>query len=207
MDSILINFDGCCEPKNPGGHAGWGAAVDFRDEKIDLSGYCGSGPAMSNNVAEYSALIGAVEYIKTRPEWSKIPLRIVGDSALVVCQMARSIDTPNLRRACYPDGCGKKARKNTPEFPCWGLPETRGLGCTCHIPPPPWTRNQLENGGKGPKETLYYALMMKADKLLAGLQNPWTIEWTSRDFNGRADELSKRILLDRGILFKIQPTS
>lgn len=78
-------FDGCCEPKNPGGHAAWGAVV-----KIDgvvfwtSSGYCGQGPEMSNNVAEYSGALAVLEYVKDLP--GKLIIR--GDSKLVIEQLS-----------------------------------------------------------------------------------------------------------------------
>lgn len=79
-------FDGCCEPKNPGGHAAWGAAVRVDGKEVyGAGGYCGVGPAMSNNVAEYSAFIAVAK------ECAKYPgvIRIQGDSKLVVMQINR----------------------------------------------------------------------------------------------------------------------
>jgi ribonuclease HI len=81
---ILGWFDGCCEPKNPGGHAAWGAALDVSGAPVyRAGGYCGVGPAMSNNVAEYSAFIAvATECLK----YPGVAL-IRGDSKLVVMQL------------------------------------------------------------------------------------------------------------------------
>ena len=55
-------FDCCCEPRNPGGHAAWGGAVYVDGESIfRAGGYCGFGPQMSNNVAEYSAFCAVAD--------------------------------------------------------------------------------------------------------------------------------------------------
>lgn len=194
---VRINFDGCCEPVNPGGHAGWGAAVDIIDggieqDCVDLVGYCGEGPEMSNNVAEYSGLLGALEHIVSHLEkYSGLPVRILGDSALVVCQQAPRLNSPNLRLAGYRDGCGKKARRG--KKGCWEPGSSRG--CICPEPPPPW---EMRGG-------LYTQLAWRVQNILCSCAFTWTIEWVSRDFNGRADALSKRVLLDRGINFRIQP--
>ena len=87
-------FDGCCEPKNPGGHAAWGAAVDVDGVPVYReSGYCGFGKGMSNNVAEYSGFVAALtEAIKHEGE-----IYIRGDSRLVICHL----DLKACRRLGY----------------------------------------------------------------------------------------------------------
>lgn len=78
-------FDGCCEPQNPGGHAAWGAVVHVDGESVyRAGGYCGVGPAMSNNVAEYSAFIAAL----TEALKHDGPILLRGDSKLVICQLS-----------------------------------------------------------------------------------------------------------------------
>lgn len=77
-------FDGACEPVNPGGHAAWGAVIHVNGESVyRKGGYCGAGPKMSNNVAEYSGFIAALK------EASKYEghIHIRGDSRLVICQL------------------------------------------------------------------------------------------------------------------------
>ncbi|HMD77089.1 MAG TPA: ribonuclease HI family protein [Terracidiphilus sp.] len=77
-------FDGCCEPKNPGGHAAWGAVLHVNGESVyRAGGYCGVGPAMSNNVAEYSAFIAVATECLKYPGFALIR----GDSKLVVMQL------------------------------------------------------------------------------------------------------------------------
>ncbi len=79
-------FDGCCEPKNPGGTAGYGAVI-FRGSKMvwDFSGMIPASPTTSNNIAEYLA-VGAIFdfFLKENPKASAF---IFGDSRLVICQL------------------------------------------------------------------------------------------------------------------------
>ena len=77
-------FDGCCGPRNPGGHAAWGAMVKLDGNVVWADGgYCGTGPKMSNNVAEYSAVCAVIrECLKHE---GVCILR--GDSKLVVMQL------------------------------------------------------------------------------------------------------------------------
>jgi ribonuclease HI len=80
-------FDGVCEPRNPGGHAAWGAVVHVDGVEVYREGgYCGVGPKMSNNVAEYSACIAALKVAKAYPG----PIIVRGDSRLVICQLDRA---------------------------------------------------------------------------------------------------------------------
>lgn len=77
-------FDGSCEPKNPGGHASFGSIVRVDGVIVyQHSGYCGYGPKMSNNVAEYA---GAIDALK---EASKYPgtIMLQGDSRMVLMQL------------------------------------------------------------------------------------------------------------------------
>lgn len=79
-------FDGCCEPKNPGGHAAYGAVM-FRDgvRIWEDTGYCGVGPNISNNVAEYSGVVSILQRLLTESEHCLIR----GDSKLVIMQLQR----------------------------------------------------------------------------------------------------------------------
>ena len=83
---ITIYFDGLCRPKNPGGVATYGYLI-FRDGKKVKSGYgvVGSGPGMTNNVAEYSALKQAAEWLRRQGGDDEIMIK--GDSQLVIHQM------------------------------------------------------------------------------------------------------------------------
>lgn len=85
---IIINVDGLCEPRNPGGTATFGYIIRDLDGTILVkkSGVVGKGPAMSSNVAEYAALCEALEFLlKEGRESSAIEVR--SDSQLVTNQM------------------------------------------------------------------------------------------------------------------------
>ena len=85
--NIICWFDGACEPVNPGGTASWGIVVKDEDDLIHFSsGIVGQGAGMSNNVAEYAALIALFNYILSMDADIKIAL-IYGDSQLVIRQM------------------------------------------------------------------------------------------------------------------------
>lgn len=84
MALIEAWFDGCCEPRNPGGHAAWGALLKVDGYTVFAdSGYCGTGPKMSNNVAEYS---GAAAVLAQAEQYSGVII-LRGDSKLVIMQL------------------------------------------------------------------------------------------------------------------------
>lgn len=94
MVDLTVNVwvDGCCEPRNPGGQGSWAYHITYRDgEKIGVSvsdsGYIGKGPQMSNNVAEYTAVIKAAQALK-RMKFADRPIRFHGDSVLTMNQLA-----------------------------------------------------------------------------------------------------------------------
>lgn len=114
---ITVFADGACEPKNPGGMGACamivfdGSVVGTKDgerpsPRFQSSRLIGSGPAMTNNIAEWRALRGTLLWL------SKvnlgIPIQMFMDSQLVVKQFNRSW------------------KCNSPEFQsirdqCWGL--------------------------------------------------------------------------------------
>ncbi|PTD94092.1 ribonuclease H [archaeon SCG-AAA382B04] len=83
---MKLYFDGACEPKNPGGHGTYGFVVK-EDDKIVKEGsdYLGKGDGITNNVAEYTALIEGLKYLRDNCSDSKI--KVYGDSQLVIRQM------------------------------------------------------------------------------------------------------------------------
>jgi ribonuclease HI len=83
---ITIYFDGLCRPKNPGGVATYGYLI-YKDGKNVKSGcgVVGSGAGMTNNVAEYSALKHAAEWVSRNSGDDEIIIK--GDSQLVIHQM------------------------------------------------------------------------------------------------------------------------
>ncbi len=83
---ITIYFDGLCEPINPGGVAAYGYVI-YQGEKAIKRGarVIGEGKGMTNNVAEYSALKRAIEWLKEQGIEDEILIK--GDSMLVINQM------------------------------------------------------------------------------------------------------------------------
>jgi len=89
MSLVEIWFDGCCEPVNPGGYAGWGAALFVDGTRVwENSVLVGHGKDMSNNVAEYSGCLAAMEEaIRRGFNKGKHKIVIRGDSKLVINQL------------------------------------------------------------------------------------------------------------------------
>ena len=86
MNNYIAWFDGACAPCNPGGTATSGAIVKDDKGAVLLKESCvvGQGAGMSNNVAEYAAVIGLVEYLRSCPPGQVI---VHGDSRLVINQL------------------------------------------------------------------------------------------------------------------------
>ncbi len=83
---ITLYFDGLCRPRNPGGVATYGYVIYKDGEKVKNGyGVVGSGTGMTNNVAEYSALRHAVEWV--RENCTEDEMVIKGDSQLVIHQL------------------------------------------------------------------------------------------------------------------------
>jgi ribonuclease HI len=84
---IEVWTDGLCEPVNPGGICCIGYVIKRQGRTIDKgSEVIGRGKDMTNNVAEYSALVRALERIRELGlEQEKVVVR--SDSSLLVNQM------------------------------------------------------------------------------------------------------------------------
>lgn len=83
---ITIYFDGLCQPVNPGGVATYGYVVYHNNEVIKKGyGVVGEGKGMTNNVAEYTALKKALEWVNSQGIRDKITIK--GDSQLVINQL------------------------------------------------------------------------------------------------------------------------
>lgn len=87
---IKIYFDGSCAPFNPCGHAHAGALIFYGKKKKEISLCIGDGEGMSNNVAEYGAVIYALEWLMTK-NLCKEEIEIFGDSLMVVTQLNKFI--------------------------------------------------------------------------------------------------------------------
>jgi ribonuclease HI len=88
---IEIWFDGACEPVNPGGNGSWAFVIKVNGSTyLKRAGYCGTGPMMSSNFAEYAGLTAAFKDLEAMPARDiKNALVVVrGDSKLVISQMS-----------------------------------------------------------------------------------------------------------------------
>ncbi len=89
-------FDGSIGPKNPGGTASYGFVINSGGVTIKTGrGVVGTGPAMSNNVAEASGLIAILECVLLDFPAAR-QVDIFGDSNIVIEKMKR-----------HPRNCGK----------------------------------------------------------------------------------------------------
>jgi ribonuclease HI len=89
MSAIVGYFDGACEPINPGGTIGYGAAVTENGQVVwYAAGMSGpeDGPT-SNNLAEYTALLALLDQL-IEQKLTKANIEICGDSRLVIEQMS-----------------------------------------------------------------------------------------------------------------------
>jgi ribonuclease HI len=89
-ETIYFNFDGLCEPINPGGIATFGVVIRRgRVHLLEDSGLAFAEPwsdQASNNVAEYSALIRGLRWLKDH-DMVESPIVVRGDSSLVINQL------------------------------------------------------------------------------------------------------------------------
>ncbi len=144
---IKFWWDGVCEPINPGGHCAYGTYIQ-QGGKVLLaeSGYIGKNKNTSNNVAEYSGFIRALEFLKEKG-LNKLPIYARGDSNLVVQQVQHK-----------------------------------------------W---KIHSG-------FYVPFAEKARRLIVDFPKI-RVEWIPREENDKADVLSKQVLKEMGVHFRIQP--
>jgi ribonuclease HI len=88
---LILKTDGAIEPSNPGGWAcyGWVAYDPSLGETEEIaSGYgsIGEGPGMTNNIAEYWAIIHALRWVYAN---GNPPVLVQSDSQLVVNHINR----------------------------------------------------------------------------------------------------------------------
>lgn len=87
-DYLLLNVDGGCESKNPGGVATCGWVIFDPKQNVLIDDYRvvkDGGPLATNNYAEYCALGLALRWLKDQNWRGKILIR--GDSKLLVEQV------------------------------------------------------------------------------------------------------------------------
>jgi ribonuclease HI len=98
--SWFVYFDGLCEPKNPGGVATFGVVVKrggktiFQDAGLAFAKPWSS--EASNNVAEYSAVIKGLEWLRENKMQSNC-IVLVGDSRLVISQLQGKFKVKAIR--------------------------------------------------------------------------------------------------------------
>ncbi|WP_243675002.1 ribonuclease HI [Vulcanisaeta distributa] len=82
-------FDGACEPRNPGGVGTYGFVIYGNEDDVVHEDYgiaCEPSPKCTNNVAEYTGLIKALEWLVGNG-YSGSRVIIRGDSQLVIRQL------------------------------------------------------------------------------------------------------------------------
>lgn len=93
LEAYIAYFDGLCEPVNPGGVATYGVVIKRAGSTVfEDSGLAFAKPwssEASNNVAEYSAAIHALEWLKQNGLQDS-PVVLRGDSRLIINQLKGS---------------------------------------------------------------------------------------------------------------------
>ncbi|MGI0132488.1 MAG: ribonuclease HI [Thermoplasmata archaeon] len=86
-DLVTVHFDGACEPARGGGVATYGFTVEGFGLEYEEKGLAVRpwSPRATNNVAEYTAAIRALEWLTTRGFKGRVLM--FGDSQLIVRQM------------------------------------------------------------------------------------------------------------------------
>jgi ribonuclease HI len=91
--NLYCNFDGMCQPVNPGGIACYGFVIQKKNEQVNRI-YEEAGIAItpfsdesSNNVAEYVGLIKLLEWL-SKNRFENFPILIQGDSQLIINQIS-----------------------------------------------------------------------------------------------------------------------
>lgn len=95
MEHYILHFDGSCGPQNPGGTAAYGYILSQSGKRLTQNhAVIGSGPAMSNNLAEFHALAAGLyamldiqNYLNITKQGSLYTgahLQVYGDSKLVI---------------------------------------------------------------------------------------------------------------------------
>ena len=89
MTELQVYFDGLCQPVNPGGIACYAFLIKSGDRTVYKERGLAAKPfskEATNNVAEYTALIKALEWLAANKSEQQA-VRVKGDSRLVISQM------------------------------------------------------------------------------------------------------------------------
>lgn len=112
MSAYVVFFDGCCEPRNPGGTAGFGVVIFKGTEKVwEKSGMIQASPTTSNNVAEYAAIGAALDWF-IENGLTDAHILVKGDSNLVIQQC---FGTWKIRGGFYAD-LAREVREKIAKF-------------------------------------------------------------------------------------------
>lgn len=102
-NDVMICCDGLCEPSNPGGWACWAwlARSPKGNRLKEAYGCLGNGPEMTNNRAEYAAVLNALRYTASRLQMlaeREMGVVIYSDSQLVINQIRGTyrVNQPHL---------------------------------------------------------------------------------------------------------------
>lgn len=89
MRKVTLNFDGACEPFNPGGNMGFGFLIKDDQGSVVHSGHGNEpqSPRNTKNVAEYRALCLGLKWL-IENGYTDDQVEVFGDSALVINQMS-----------------------------------------------------------------------------------------------------------------------
>jgi ribonuclease HI len=97
---VHVHFDGACQPPRGGGVATYGFTVEgpglhYEEKGLAVPPWT---PRATNNVAEYTAAIRALEWL--RDKGYSGPVRVMGDSQLVIRQIQGQyrVKAPHLRQ-------------------------------------------------------------------------------------------------------------
>src|SRR5260221_5071166 len=91
MDVYTLHFDGSCAPNNPGGTAAYGYIIAKQNMSVmQHCGIIGSGPKMSNNLAEFTALAQGLKVFECYFAMRGVILNVFGDSMVVINIMTRN---------------------------------------------------------------------------------------------------------------------
>lgn len=112
MDFYSLKSDGSCGPKNPGGTAAFGFVLSKNGVEVERgSGVIGSGPTMSNNLAEWYAMGEGFKCFLKHYDADPKPnafLSIRADSQLVIKQLRKKWNAdpsklyyPSYQKAIY----------------------------------------------------------------------------------------------------------
>ena len=97
QSTIEVYFDGLCQPYNPGGTACYSFIIKNEEGNTIHSEYGLAARNSTNNVAEYTALIRALEWLLANDYENEKDI-VRGDSQLVIRQIERNfkVKAPNM---------------------------------------------------------------------------------------------------------------